>query len=90
MRPGARAVCGRAGNGRRTPEEVGIHALRMGNIVGVHEVLIATQNETLSLKHEAFSRGVFADGSLKAAAFLLGRAPGLYTMEDLLKEGIRA
>lgn len=90
VRPEARAVCGRAGNGRRTPEEVGIHALRMGNIVGVHEVLIVTQNETLSLKHQAFSRGVFADGSLKAAAFLLGRAPGLYTMEDLLKEGIRA
>ncbi len=86
VRPEARAECGRSGQGKRTPEEVGIHALRMGNIVGIHEVLIGTQNETISLKHEAHSRGVFADGSLKAAAFLPGRAPGLYNMKDLLRE----
>ena len=90
VRPEARAVTGRSGNGRRTPEEVGIHALRMGNIVGIHEVMISTQNETITLKHQAWSRGVFADGSLKAAAFLTGRAPGLYSMEDLLKEGVEA
>ena len=87
VRPQAVAKEGRSGIGKRTPEEVGIHALRMGNIVGVHEVLISTQSETLSLKHQAFSRGVFAEGSLKAAAFLQGRKPGLYDMKDLLKEG---
>ena len=87
VRPGAVAVTGRSGQGKRTPEEVGIHAIRMGNIVGVHEVMIGTQNERITLKHEAFSRGVIAEGSLKAAAFLVGRAPGLYDMKDLLKEG---
>ncbi len=86
VRPEAKAVCGRGGQGKRTAEEVGIHALRMGNIVGIHEVLIGTQNETISLKHEAHSRGVFADGSLKAAAFLAGKGPGLYNMKDLLQE----
>ena len=87
VRPGATANTGRSGMGRRTPDEVGIHAVRMGNIVGVHEVMIGTQNERISLKHEAFSRGVFADGSLKAAAFLIGKQPGIYDMKDLLKEG---
>ena len=85
VRPGAKAVPGRSGQGKRTPEEVGIHAIRMGNIVGVHEVLIGTQNETLTLSHQAHSRGVFADGSLKAAKFLIGKKPGLYDMKDLLK-----
>ncbi len=88
IRPDAKAVTGRSGNGKRTPEEVGIHAIRMGNIVGVHEVMIGTPNETITLKHQAWSRGLFADGSLKAAAFLIGKEPGLYHMQDLLKEGI--
>ena len=87
VRPEAVANTGRSGLGRRQPEEVGIHAVRMGNIVGIHEVMISTQNECITLKHQAFSRGVFAEGSLKAAAFLLNRAPGLYDMKDLLKEG---
>ena len=86
VRPSARAVNGRSGQGKRAPEDVGIHAIRMGNIVGVHEVMIGTQNERITLKHEAFSRGVFAEGSLKAAKFLAGKAPGLYDMKDLLKE----
>ena len=87
VRPTAEANCGRAGQGKRTKDEVGIHAVRMGNIVGVHEVMIGTQNERITLKHEAFSRGVFAEGSLKAAAFLLGKAPGKYDMKDLVREG---
>lgn len=86
VRPQAKAVTGRSGMGKREPEDVGIHAIRMGNIVGVHEVMIGTQNERITLKHEAFSRGVFAEGSLKAAAFLAGKAPGLYDMKDLLKQ----
>ena len=87
VRPGAVANTGRSGQGKRTPEEVGIHAIRMGNIVGVHEVMIGTQNERITLKHEAFSRGVFAEGSLKAASFMIGKKPGIYDMKDLLKEG---
>lgn len=87
VRPEATAVTGRSGQGKRTAEEVGIHAIRMGNIVGIHEVIIGTQNESISLKHQAYSRGVFADGSLKAASFLMGKKPGMYDMKDLLKEG---
>ena len=85
VRPEAEANCGRAGAGKRRKNEIGIHAIRMGNIVGVHEVMIGTQNERITLKHEAFSRGVFAEGSLKAAAFLSGKAPGKYDMTDLLR-----
>ena len=87
VRPGATANTGRSGQGKRTADEVGIHAIRMGNIVGVHEVMIGTQNERITLKHEAFSRGVFAEGSLKAAAFIVKKQPGIYDMKDLLKEG---
>ena len=84
VRPDAVANCGRSGQGKRTQDEVGIHAVRMGNIVGVHEVMIGTQNERITLKHEAFSRGVFAEGSLKAAAFLVGKPAGIYDMKDLI------
>ena len=84
VRPAAEANCGRSGQGKRTKDEVGIHAIRMGNIVGVHEVMIGTQNERITLKHEAFSRGVFAEGSLKAAAFLAGKPAEMYDMKDLL------
>ena len=85
VRPEAEANCGRSGQGKRKKDEVGIHAIRMGNIAGVHEVMIGTQNERITLTHEAFSRGVFAEGSLKAAAFLIGKPAGLYDMKDLLK-----
>ena len=84
VRPEATANCGRSGQGKRTKDEVGIHAVRMGNIVGIHEVMISTQNERISLKHEAFGRGVFAEGSLKAAAFLVGKTAGMYDMKDML------
>jgi len=85
VRPAAEANCGRSGQGKRTKDEVGIHAIRMGNIVGVHVVMIGTQNERITLKHEAFSRGVFAEGSIRAAAFLVGKPAGMYDMKDLLE-----
>ena len=85
VRPAAEANCGRSGQGKRTKDEVGIHVIRMGNIVGVHEVMIGTQNERITLKHEAFSRGVFAEGSIRAAAFLVGKLAGMYDMKDLLE-----
>jgi len=64
---------------------VGIHSLRLGGVVGEHEVIITTGNETISLKHEAHSRAVFADGGVMAAAYVAAQTvPGLYTMEDLV------
>lgn len=84
VRPGAYANNGRAGNAKRTPEEIGIHAIRMGNIVGEHEVIIGTQNQTITLKHEAHSRALFAEGALAAAAFLVGCSEGLYDMKSLI------
>ena len=85
VRPNAYPVCGRSGQGKRTPEEIGIHAIRMGNIVGEHEVIIGTQNQTLTLRHEAHNRAMFADGSVEAARFLMGKAPGLYNMDSILE-----
>ena len=83
-RPGAYAKLGRSGQGKRTPDEIGIHAIRMGNIVGEHEVIVGTQNQTITLKHEAHSRALFAEGALAAAAFITDLAPGLYDMKSLV------
>ena len=85
VRPDSNLLVGRHENGKRRKEEVGIHSLRLGGVVGEHEVIITTGNETISLKHEAHSRAVFADGGVMAAAYVAGQtAPGLYTMEDLV------
>jgi len=84
VRKGATKKLGRSGQGKRTPEEIGIHAIRMGNIVGEHEVIIGTQNQTITLKHEAHSRALFAEGALCAAAFIVGRGAGLYNMKSLV------
>ncbi len=78
-------VCGRSGHGKRTPEEIGIHAVRMGNIAGVHEVIVGTPNQTITLKHEAHSRALFAEGALAAVEFIAGKAPGMYDMRSMLK-----
>ena len=58
----------------------------MGNIAGEHEVLIGTNNQTITLKHETHDRALFAEGALAAAAFLCGKPAGLYDMESLLAE----
>lgn len=76
---------GRHENGRRASEEVGIHSVRMGNIVGEHEVLICTGNQTLSLKHTSHSRALFADGALSAALFVADKVPGIYAIEDMFR-----
>lgn len=86
VRPNAAWLAGRRENGRRNRNEIGIHSLRMGGCVGTHEVILHTGTQLLSLKHEALDRSVYAEGALSAAAFLLGKAPGLYTMEHLLEE----
>lgn len=84
VRPNAVEHCGRAGEGRRTKDEIGIHSLRLGNVVGVHEVHIHTGNQSLTLRHESASREMLAEGAVTAAHFLLPREKGLYNMEDLL------
>ncbi|MBP3307868.1 MAG: 4-hydroxy-tetrahydrodipicolinate reductase [Clostridia bacterium] len=84
VRPEAYTNLGRSGNGKRTREEIGIHAIRMGNIVGEHEVIIGTQNQTITLKHEAHSRALFAEGAIAAAEFLVGMKAGLYDMKSIV------
>jgi len=84
VRPQANAHCGRAGEGKRTENEIGISSLRMGNVVGIHEVHINTGNQTLTLKHESGSRAMLADGAVAAAKFMVGKSAGLYDMESIL------
>ncbi len=84
VREGAYAKPGRAGKAKREAGEIGIHAVRLGNIVGEHEVIIGTQSQTITLKHEAHSRALFAEGALAAAAFLVTCPPGLYDMKSLV------
>ena len=87
VRPKATANCGRSGEGKREKDEIGIQALRMGNIIGVHEVHITTATQQITLRHEAFERGMFADGAVEAAKFLEGKPAGLYKMQNLLEDG---
>ena len=84
VRPQAVANCGRAGEGKRAKEEIGISALRLGNVVGVHEIHINTGTQSLTLKHEAITRAMLADGAVDAARFMEGKGKGLYNMESLL------
>ena len=78
-------VYGREGFvGKRKQDEIGIHAVRGGNIVGEHDVIFAGENETITLSHHAADRGVFANGAIKAAEFLIGKKPALYNMSDVI------
>ena len=85
VRPNAYENCGRAGEGKRTRDEIGISALRLGNVVGIHEVHICTGNQTLTLKHESGSRAMLADGAVDAARFMVGKPTGFYNMENILE-----
>ncbi len=71
---------------KRTKNEIGMHAIRGGTIVGEHEIIFAGRDEVITLKHEAHSKSVFAVGSVNAAMFLKGKPAGLYAMSDLLKD----
>ena len=84
VRPEAAEHCGRAGEGKRTKEEIGISSLRMGNVVGVHEVHICTPTQSLTLRHDAITRGMLADGAVDAARFMEGKSVGFYNMESIL------
>lgn len=77
-------VYGREGIvGKRKPDELGIHAVRGGSIVGKHEVMFIMNNEVVTLKHEAENKGIFAEGAIRAGLFLVNCPPGQYDMQDL-------
>lgn len=69
---------------KREKNEIGLHTIRGGTIVGEHEVLFAGQDETLSIVHTAHSKEVFATGALSAAVFMRGKPPGLYDMSNMM------
>lgn len=84
-RQDSQQVFGRQGQvGARKPEEIGLHAVRGGTVAGEHEVGFYGPSETLLLTHSAQDRAVFASGALRAARFLIGKAAGLYGMEELV------
>ena len=69
---------------KRTKNEIGIHAIRGGTIVGEHDVIFAGRDEIVTLSHTAMSKEIFAVGAVKAAKFLAGKPAGLYDMKDVL------
>jgi 4-hydroxy-tetrahydrodipicolinate reductase len=76
---------GRFGDvGARTPTEIGVHALRGGDVVGDHTVIFANVGERVELTHKASSRDTFANGAVRAARWLAGKPAGLYNMQDVL------
>lgn len=72
----------------RDRKEIGLSAVRGGNIVGEHEVIFAGEDEVITFKHTAYSKAVFAKGAVEAAAFLAGKAAGLYDMQDVIADRI--
>jgi 4-hydroxy-tetrahydrodipicolinate reductase len=69
---------------KRTANEIGIHSIRGGNIVGEHEVIFAGHDEVITLSHRATSKEVFAVGAVKAALYMKGKTAGLYDMNNLI------
>ncbi len=84
VREKARLVFGRSGQAKREPDEIGVHAIRMGNIIGEHEVIVGTDTQTVTLKHEAHSRALFAEGAIAAAEFVIGKPAGMYDMKKMI------
>ena len=83
---GTAPVFGRKGNtGKRAAEEIGVHAVRGGTVAGEHEVGFYGRHEVVTLTHSAQSPLIFALGALSAAAWLAGRGPGLYGMDDMME-----
>ena len=84
VRPDANFVFGRNGNKKREKNDIGINSIRIGNVVGIHEVIVSTNNESITLKHEAYTRALFAEGAVHAAKFMEGKPAGMYKMQDML------
>ncbi len=70
----------------RAKNEIGLHAIRGGTIVGEHDVLFAGPDEVITLSHSAGSRDVFAQGAVRAAKFMAGKPAGFYSMDDLFAD----
>jgi len=70
---------------KRNKNEIGMHAIRGGTIVGEHDVIFAGHDEVITLSHSASSKSVFAEGSVNAALYIAGKNPGLYDMANLVK-----
>lgn len=71
---------------KRTKNEIGLHAVRGGTIVGEHEIIFAGRDEIITLSHSARSKEIFAVGAVNAALFLSGKQPGLYDMSQMISE----
>lgn len=69
---------------KRDKNEIGIHSVRGGTIVGEHEIIFAGHDEVITLSHSAASKGVFAVGAINAAVFIKGKSAGLYDMSDII------
>lgn len=69
--------------GKRQKNEIGMHSIRGGTVIGKHEIQFLLNGESITIKHEAENKSLFAHGSIKAAKFIQGKKPGLYTMTDL-------
>lgn len=83
--PKRAAVHGRHGQvGARTKDEIGVHALRGGDVVGDHTLVLAAPGERIELSHRAHGREIFARGAVRAAHWVVGKNPGLYGMDDVL------
>ena len=76
-------------NKARDKKELGFSCIRGGNIIGEHEVMFISDEEIVKISHSARSRDVFAKGALTAAAFLVGKKPGYYTMQDIVAEAFK-
>ena len=70
--------------GARPPDEIGVHAIRGGEIVGEHTAFFISPRDRIELTHRASDRAIFADGALRGIRWLQGKSPGIYTMEDVL------
>ncbi|MBR0069996.1 MAG: 4-hydroxy-tetrahydrodipicolinate reductase, partial [Synergistaceae bacterium] len=76
---------GRHEDGKRPANEIGIHSLRYGTEVGTHEIIFSNGLETITLRHDAKNRALFAKGALSAARWLIKQSAGFYDMKDFLK-----
>ncbi len=83
-RPDMKQNVGRHENGKRPANEIGIHSLRYGTEVGTHEIIFSNGLETITLKHDAKNRALFAKGALSAARWLVKQSKGFYNMRDLI------
>ena len=77
-------INGREGNHKRDKNEIGIHSIRGGSVVGEHRVIFYGDDEAIEIKHSAMSKKKFVHGAIKAAKFLIGKKPNLYGMKDVL------